>query len=389
MHVLMISLDSSLATQPNGGALQRHIDYAARAGQLTIVVYTRATAPADVQQPTPHLTIIPTNSRSRLSYMFDALRLAREVFAHHKPDLITTQDPFSTGWVGWRLREAYSVPLLVQNHCYFIDNAAWLAENPLKHGLMNRLGKFISQRADVYRTVNTQERETYLAHGGDPARVFTQPLGTASASFSEPLPAQSLDATRTQLGIPAEAPVLLWVGYPVPFKRVPLLLEVFRRVSAQLPAARLLLVGDMTRSKDDLPALVAKMGLASSVVMYGPVPHGELPAFYALADAFVMTSAYEGVPRVLMEASAAALPLVGFDRVGVSEVIVDGVNGRLLPEGDLDGMAAALVALLQAPQTRATFSAAARERSQQFSVTRNAEGVVAMWAQAIELGLRA
>jgi phosphatidylinositol alpha-1,6-mannosyltransferase len=388
MHVLMISLDTSLATKPDGGAYQRHLDYAARAGQLTIVVYTPPGA-GDIQKPSPHLTIIPTNSRHKALFVSDALRIARQVIREHGPDLITTQDVFSTGLIGWMLRGQAQAPILVQNHCYFIDNEAWLEEKPLKNYLFNRLGKFVSRRADVYRTVNTAERETYLERGGDPSRVFTQPLGTASREFLEPPPDDVVAAVREQLGLQAKHKVIIWVGYPVPFKRIPVLFRVFKRVHAQEPDARLLLIGDMSKSVDDLYALRSQLGLDDTVVMYGPVPHAELPAYYALASVFAMSSAYEGVPRVLMEASAAGLPLVGFDRVGVADVITDGENGYLVPEGDIDGMAGRLVDLLNDPDTARRLGEVARDRSAtRFSAEKNAEGIAAMWQQAIELGMR-
>jgi glycosyltransferase involved in cell wall biosynthesis len=151
----------------------------------------------------------------------------------------------------------------------------------------------------------------------------------------------------------------------------------------------LLLIGDMSKSVDDLYALRSQLGLDDTVVMYGPVPHAELPAYYALASVFAMSSAYEGVPRVLMEASAAGLPLVGFDRVGVADVITDGENGYLVPEGDIDGMAGRLVDLLNDPDTARRLGEVARDRSAtRFSAEKNAEGIAAMWQQAIELGMR-
>ena len=95
------------------------------------------------------------------------------------------------------------------------------------------------------------------------------------------------------------------------FKRVPLLFKVFRRVAELEPNARLVLIGDMTCSPQDLRALARDEGIADRVTMHGPVAHDQLPLYYALGDVYVHTSAYEGVPRVLFEASAAGLPLVG------------------------------------------------------------------------------
>lgn len=388
MHILMISIDTTLATQPDSGALHRHLDYAARAGHLTIVVYTPPGVGAP-QAPSPHLTIIPTNSRSRFTFVLDALRLAGDVIRTRKPDLITTQDPFSTGLVGWWLRNRAQVPVLVQNHCYFIDNDAWLAEKPVKNHLFNHLGKFISRRADVYRTVNAHERDTYLARGGDAGRVFTQPLGTASDAFITPPPPDVLATARQQLGLTDAHKVMIWVGYPVTFKRIPLLFEVVKRAAALDDTVRLVLVGTLAKSSDDLPALAQQMGIADHVIMTDFVPHENLPAYYGISDVFTMTSSYEGIPRVLMEASAAGVPLMGFDRVGVREVIENDVTGLLIPEGELDTYARELVRLLNDPVRLTAMGEAARQMSvERFSATRNAEGIAAMWEQAVQLGLR-
>src|SRR5215207_3419706 len=117
-HVLMISLDDAAATQPQGDARRRHLVYAERAGRLTMIVHTPPGV-GDAIQASPYLTILPSNSRHKLTFIADALRLARRVT---DIDLITTQEPFLTGLIGVWLRARLRVPLLVQNHSYFFGN---------------------------------------------------------------------------------------------------------------------------------------------------------------------------------------------------------------------------------------------------------------------------
>jgi glycosyltransferase involved in cell wall biosynthesis len=219
--------------------------------------------------------------------------------------------------------------------------------------------------------------------------VITYPLGTASDAFAQPPPDDALQAVRGELGIAPQHKVVIWAGFPVPFKRVPVLLDVFKRIVTLEPDARLLLLGDMSDSKDDIPAIIERLGISEVVIAPGFVPHADLPAYYGIADVYLMTSAYEGIPRVLMEASAAGLPMVAFDRVGVREVIEDGVNGRLLPEGDCDGMARAVVDLLHDREAAQQIGERAREISiGRFGAAQNAENVIQTWQQAIDLGLR-
>jgi len=388
IHVLMLSLDTAIATHPEGDARLRHLAYAERAGALTIIVYT----PRGVGAPlrvSSKLLIVPSNSQSKLTFPIDALRLARQIAAEQRVDLVTTQDPFVTGVIGWWLRRLLRAPLLVQNHSYFFDNRAWLRERPGINHVLHIVGQFVIARADMYRTVNRKERDSYLARGGDRQRSVALPLGTASEAFAALPDERALADLRRRLDLKPEHQVILWVGYPVGFKRVPLLFKVFKRVSERIPDARLVLIGDMSRSPVDLRDLTRDEGIHAKVTLYGPVPHEELPLYYALGEVYAHTSSYEGVPRVLLEASAAGLAIVAFNVVGVNEVIVDGVNGYLAPELDLDGMAGRMIYLLQNAAMAQQMGAEAQRRAlDQYSFDTYVEAWVSVMERAVQLGMR-
>jgi len=388
IHVLMISLDTTLATQPESDARRRHLAYAERAGRLTIVTYTPSGVGAAIH-PSPELTILPTNSRSQLTFVADALRQANHVLRTEKIDLITTQDPFLTGLLGVWLRRRFRVPLLVQNHSYYFGNDAWIAENPLRNSLLRQIARFTVMQADMYRTVNRRERANYLAMGGSHRRSIALPLGTASKAFAQPIEEKDLAALRSGLGLLPIHKVVLWVGYPHVVKRLPLLFKVFRRVAADEPNAQLVLIGDMTCSPQDLHVLARDEGIADRVIMHGPVVHDKLPLYYALGDVYVHTSAYEGMPRVLFEASAAGLPLVGMSAVGVEEVIEDGVNGYLAPDLDINGMAGRIVSLLRNPAQAHQMGREAQTMAfDRYEASQYVESWVSVWERAVELGMK-
>lgn len=388
IHVLMLSLDTAMATHPEGESRKRHLAYAERAGYLTIIVYTPDGVGAPIQV-SPQLRIIPTNSKNKLLFPFDAIRLALSVSQERRVDLISTQDPFLTGVIGWWLRRRLKAPLLVQNHSYFFDNRAWLRERPVINDILHQIGRFVVSHSDMYRTVNRKERENFLARGGSRQRSIALPLGTASQDFAALPDERALANLRKSLGLKPEHQVVLWVGYPVGFKRVPLLFKVFKRVAARVPNARLVLIGDMSRSLDDLRGLARDEGIADKVTMFGPVPHDELPLYYALGEVYVHTSSYEGVPRVLFEASAAGLAIVAMNVVGVNEVIVDGVNGYLAPDLDAEGMAGRVVYLLQNPAMAQQMGAEAqRSALEQYNFETYVEAWVGVMERAVQLGMR-
>lgn len=388
IHVLMLSRDPTLVTQPDGASRRRHSTYAELAGRLTIVTYTPAGA-GKIVTASPYLTIIPTNSRHPALYITDAARLALEAARREPIDLIATQDPFTTGLVGVWLRRHLRVPLLVQNHSYVFGNRVWLNERPLYHRLLHALGLFTLRHADFYRTVNRVERDTFIALTGLADRAVALPLGTASPEFARPFAPEELDALRARLGLAADHRVALWVGYPVRLKRVPLLLQAFKQVTEALPAARLLIVGDLGRSPDDLPALARGLGIGSKVIFQPAVPHHKLPIFYALAHLYVHVSAYEGAGRVLFEAGAAGLPLLGMNVTAVNEVIEEGVNGCLVPDGDIAALSARMVELLtDRARARALGEQAQRIAFERYAADAYAQNWVQLWRTAVERGLK-
>jgi len=124
--------------------------------------------------------------------------------------------------------------------------------------------------------------------------------------------------------------------------------HVLLRALAQLsnPRITLALVGDGS-ARSDLERLTRELGLTSAVTFCGNRSQSDLPAIYAAADIFCLPSFSEGVPVVIMEAFTAGLPVIATDVGGVSEIVSHRKSGLLVPAGDVDALAAALVEMLQ------------------------------------------
>jgi glycosyltransferase involved in cell wall biosynthesis len=154
------------------------------------------------------------------------------------------------------------------------------------------------------------------------------------------------------------------------------------------------MVGDMSRSPVDLADHARVMGISDRVIFHEAVPHEALPAYYALgADGrgvYALTSAYEGIPRVLYEAGSAALPVVAFDVMGVNEAIRDGENGYLIHDGDLDGFADRIVELLDDPMRARQLGVRGREFALElFDAETYPARWVGLWQEAVRLGKKA
>jgi glycosyltransferase involved in cell wall biosynthesis len=157
---------------------------------------------------------------------------------------------------------------------------------------------------------------------------------------------ESLQALREEIGLEADSRVVGFVGRLVEEKGILDLLEAAKSVAATVPEARFLIVGPYDEEKPDaLRSDVAeRYGITDRCRFLGM--RDDMPELYALMDVLVLPSYREGFPRAPMEASAMGVPAVVTDIRGCRETVEPGVNGLLVPVGDVDALARALVELL-------------------------------------------
>nr|MCR5430665.1 glycosyltransferase [Eubacterium sp.] len=114
-----------------------------------------------------------------------------------------------------------------------------------------------------------------------------------------------------------------------------------------------------------LDSKIKEKGLEDQVILKGEVDNME--DYYSHAAMYVMTSRFEGLPMTLLETKPYKLPLVSFNcKTGPSELIEDGVNGYLVEEGDLEGLAKRIEELIVIPDIRDKFSDAAQYKLERF-----------------------
>ncbi|WP_374303937.1 glycosyltransferase, partial [Paracoccus sp. (in: a-proteobacteria)] len=141
---------------------------------------------------------------------------------------------------------------------------------------------------------------------------------------------------------------VLFIGRLAAAKGVPVLLEAFARARAAFPDARLTLVGDGP-ARAALEDRCRALGLGDAVRFTGYLSQDEVAAELSRADLFALPSFAEGVPVVLMEAMATGIPVLATRIAGIPELVEDGVSGRIVAPGDVEGFAGAMTALLADP----------------------------------------
>ncbi|MGB8930532.1 MAG: glycosyltransferase family 4 protein [Anaeromyxobacteraceae bacterium] len=167
---------------------------------------------------------------------------------------------------------------------------------------------------------------------------------------------------RGELGIEGGAPVAGIVSRVKAGRRVEELVDAFRAVADRLPGARLVVVG-RGEGLDDLRVRVNHRGLQREVIFAGYRTGPELAAAYRTFDVKVLLAeGNDGTCRALLEGMASGRPGIAYRAGAPAEAILDGVTGLLVEQGDVGGLADALVELLQSPGRARAMGAAARER---------------------------
>lgn len=156
-----------------------------------------------------------------------------------------------------------------------------------------------------------------------------------------------------------EPPVILFIGEMLERKGLVTLLGALDLMDAAGVAYELQLVGDnrsgLDPDKDRMVAEIIDRGRGDA--MTGPLERAEVYRRLAAADLFVLPTYYEGQPFSVIEALAAGVPIVASDIPAISDMIDDGVHGRLLDMHDIEGFARAMTELLASPDERRRISA--------------------------------
>lgn len=190
--------------------------------------------------------------------------------------------------------------------------------------------------------------EHFVAVGAAPKeRILYMPNGLDLTAYA-PRPGQR-EAKRRELGVEPDEFLWLAVGRLEEQKDYPTMIAAAGRLAGdpRLPPSTLVVAGGgALREQLEREAAAAE----GAVRFLGP--RTDVADLMAAADAYIMSSAWEGLPMVLLEAGAARLPAVVTDVGGNAEVVLDGVTGRVTPARDAQALANAMAELMRAGRGR-------------------------------------
>lgn len=309
--------------------------------------------------------LVPLAPRSEVD-LASAWRLAR-VIAMHRPDVVHAHDPHAVAMASMALSFGVgsNVPALVASRRVDFH----LQKHSFSRWKYRQVALFIAaSRAIADMLVADgipRDRVTVVHDGIDVARVAH-------------LPAADL---RQEFWFPHGSPVLVNIAALVPHKGQKFLVEAMARVRRVVPDAQLVVFGD-GELRPALEAQIRDLGLDKHVVLAGF--RDDVLALAKSADLFVLSSVTEGLGSTLLDAMAMGLAIVGTRAGGIPEAVQDGVTGVLVPPGNSDALAEAIVRLLRDAPARRRLGDAGRARvADEFGVDRLVDGTLAAYRRVL------
>lgn len=264
------------------------------------------------------------------------LRLARLVRAW-RPDVVHSH-MVHANLLARALRLIAPVPALVSTiHNIYEGGRLRMAAYRLTNGMVDHM-TIVSQAA----------ADRFIRDRIVPARLLTVVPNGVDTEQIRNVPPGTRPSLRRTLGV-EDRFVWLAVGRFEVAKDYPNMLRAFARVRERQPRAVLLLVGRGSL-QEETEALVRELGLGEAVRFLGV--RADVPLVMSAADGYVMSSAWEGMPMVLLEAAAAGLPIVATTVGGNHEVVLNEESGFLVPPRDHEALGAAMARLGELPEDR-------------------------------------
>jgi glycosyltransferase involved in cell wall biosynthesis len=258
------------------------------------------------------------------------------------------------------VRLLVQVPVVVCTAHSMIEGARW---REWAYRLTDRL-------ATLTTAISKAAVERYVRVGAVPRkRLRFLPNGVDIQRFHPDRVSRS--AKRAELGL-GDCFTWLAVGRFVPAKNYALMLQSF--ASLENPGTKLIIAGDGPL-RPQLESLARQLGISNRVDFLGA--RNDVTELLNAADAYVMSSDWEGMPMVLLEASASGLPIVATNVGGNAEVVRHGITGLLVPPQQKDALASAMTTMMSLPPVKlAVMGRSGRELT---SVHYNIESVVDNW----------
>ncbi len=273
-----------------------------------------------------------------------------KLWSTHRPDVVHVATEGPLGWSALQAARHLHLPVTSDFRTNFHAYSKHYGIAWLNKPIMAYLRKFHNLAACTMVPTGQLRNELQVAGF---KRLTVVSRGVDAQRFT---PERRSGALRESWGLRGDELVVCCVGRLAPEKNLDLLINAFEAIRAQDERARLLLVGTG-------PLRAELEARCPGAIFAGQRGGLDLAAHYASADLFLFPSMTETFGNVTTEALASGLPVLAFRHAGAAEVIVDGLNGRLVAYDDAAAFTRTALELARDVAQRRRLAAAARERA--------------------------
>jgi len=303
--------------------------------------------------------------------------IVRELYRHRYDAVMIHGYAWATSWL------AYLGAWLTRTPVLFRGETVWRRETGWKRAVKRAGLRFLFRHTAACLATGRRGEEFYGAYGVPGSKVFLAPYCVDNEFFMEwgDYWRSRRNATRRELGLAPELPVVLYSGKLIPRKRP---MDVIEAMAQQRAPVGVLFVGSGPL-RAELEKATARRGL-ESVRFVGFQNQSQLARYYAAADIFVFPSAYEPYGLAVNEAMCLGLPIVTTPAVAsAADLVREGENGFLFPVGDIEALGQRLERLAADAALRRRMG----ERSRQLIATWDYSRAVEVIVEALERTARA
>lgn len=303
MRQLMISLDKKIL-DPTSAAAARMIAYGKKY-ELFIIIPNRQKIQLDLS-PTVH--VYGSGGFTKPGQFGSLYDTGKKILKKEPVDLITTQDPFFIGLIGYWLSRQFKLPVTVQLHGDFFGSN-YYRTGSLPNWLRYQIAKYLVKRADKIRAVGERVKQSVLALGVSENKIEVRavPVDTEKIRTYQP-------KFNVHERYPGYEKIFLVLGRLDAVKNISWLLQIWATVVPQQKKYLLLIVGE-GRERRDLEYKIKILGLQNNVKLAGWT--NDSWSYLKTVDCVLFPSLSEGYGLVSMEASAVGTQLIMSD-VGVA-----------------------------------------------------------------------
>jgi len=377
MQIVSISLDPQML-DPQSTTAKRAIGYGEHVTRYTVIIPTAEKKKVVLSEK---VTVYGTGGKWKPLRIFKIYDRIKALIEAGKCDVISTQDPYYLGLLGYCMAKRFHKGFEVQ--VLGLYALSWMRV---------RLARFVLPRAGAMRILSEGLKERLLSPEfgmKTDERMHVVPIYAEVSTLGfdeEKLASEEREIFRKNNAAfqdeYGERFNFLTVSRLIPVKNISMQLAAVETLKQESPEILLHVVGD-GESRATLESEVERRGLEDHVIFHGAKYHTELGTYFTQSDCFLLSSNTEGWGMVAIEAATAGLPIIMTDVGCAGSAIKDGESGIIIPVGDTEALTASMRRVIHDAPLRTALHEGALIAIENIATFEDiARGCVRSWEQA-------